>query len=641
MTRPLAPHHYQMLSQESGISDEVMTERGYYTATTKVELEALGFTDFQRCAPALVLPVHDVHGRICTHQIRPDTPRRNKKKLVKYDTPQGSQIALDVHPLHRSALGQAAIPLVVIEGLKKADSMTSRVTPDQPLCVVGMIGVYGWMRSKQPLPEWRQIPLQQREVLIVFDSDVTSIPEVGQARSALAHFLAKAGAHVKHIDLPPLPQGKCGADDYFVAGHTLEELLALTQETFPQPQALITTLADVDERPVEWFWEPYLPKGALTMVDGDPGTGKSLWSLQLAASLSKGWPLPDQVGTLTLQTGQPRHTLLIAAEDSISATIKKRCRECGGDDSKIQLFSEWKDGDGTIRPFTLQNIALLDEELARRPYALIVIDPIQAFLGDIDMHRSNETRPVLQALSKVLERHNVTGICVRHPSKPGQGSTKAIYRGLGSIDFIGCARSGLFIEQHPVEATKVLLAHAKSNVGPLGRTQVFSKEHGVFEWAGVSRVTAEMIAGNARGPDPAAGLEAVFWLEARLKGGLAWPANDLQQEADEADISKKSLYAASKRLGIVKKQTPTGWTWRLPPLSSLTQPSGASGFTGMTGLTGRSEAITSANGVPHACVTESPAPPDPPSPDRPDAPEDPDTPVSRVVEGPDDEEELF
>src|SRR5262249_60269189 len=137
--------------------------------------------------------------------------------------------------------------------------------------------------------------------------------------------------------------------------------------------------------------------------------------IQLAACLRQGWPLPDPQGTVTLPTGPPQRTLLITAEDSVSRTIKKRCRQAGGDDTMIDLFTEWRDSDGTIRPFTLQSVALLDTALARQPYALVVIDPIQAFLGQLDMHRSNETRPVLQALTKVLEKHDVCALAVRHP----------------------------------------------------------------------------------------------------------------------------------------------------------------------------------------------------------------------------------
>ena len=239
MTHTLSPAHLQQLTQGSGIAPDVITARGYYTATTPAHLEALGFAEYQRRAPALVLPVHDVQGQVAFHQIRPDTPRKNKKrKAVKYETPAHQLLTLDVHPVHRALLTRADVPLVVIEGLKKHDAVVSHLAPEHPLCPVGLIGTYGWMRDRQPLPDWQAITLQDRQVLLVYDSDVITTPEVGQARLALAMFLKGAGAQVHHIDLPALPGGKCGADDYLVAGHTLDDLLRLAQETFPRPRAI-------------------------------------------------------------------------------------------------------------------------------------------------------------------------------------------------------------------------------------------------------------------------------------------------------------------------------------------------------------------------------------------------------------------
>ena len=153
-------------------------------------------------------------------------------------TPEHQLLTLDVHPVHRALLTRADVPLVVIEGLKKHDAVVSHLAPEHPLCPVGLIGTYGWMRDRQPLPDWQAITLQDRQVLLVYDSDVITTPEVGQARLALATFLKGAGAQVHHIDLPALPGGKCGADDYLVAGHTLDDLLRLAQETFPRPRAI-------------------------------------------------------------------------------------------------------------------------------------------------------------------------------------------------------------------------------------------------------------------------------------------------------------------------------------------------------------------------------------------------------------------
>ena len=141
-------------------------------------------------------------------------------------------------------------------------------------------------------------------------------------------------------------------------------------------------------------------------------------------------------------------------------------------------------------------------------------------------------------------------------------------RGLGSIDFIGAARTGLFVEQHPTNPGKVLLTQSKSNIGPLGRTQVFTKHEGHFQWCGVSRLTAELMAGSGRGPNPHAFLEAVCWLEEALKTPSHGPAT-LRNDAEEEGISFASLRRAKKALGIRSIKNGEKWDWQLPSLTIL------------------------------------------------------------------------
>jgi len=245
MTLMLSPDHLQQLVKGSGIAEALVTRSGCYTATKPAQLQALGFKDYQRRVPALVLPVHDVHGRLALHQIRPDHPRKNKRgKVLKYDTPEGQKLVLAVAPEHRDLLPRAEVPLLVIEGLKKKWSVDSRLLPGQPVCTVGVIGTWGWCRDKQPLPDWQALTLHGRQVTILYDSDARTVKEVGQARQALAQFLHDAGAHVRQVDFPALPGAKCGADDFLVQGHSLQDLLDLAQETFPEPEPNITNLAD-------------------------------------------------------------------------------------------------------------------------------------------------------------------------------------------------------------------------------------------------------------------------------------------------------------------------------------------------------------------------------------------------------------
>jgi hypothetical protein len=186
----LSDDHKQMLIEKSGINPEVVEARGYRTIEKKVELKTLGFSDSQRNTPGLLIPVYSPTGEIATYQYRPDQPRIGKKgKPVKYETPSGSRMVLDVHPSAREMLGNPSVPLFITEGIKKGDALVSR-----GLCTVTLLGVWSWRGRNgdgglTALAEWEYVALNDREVYIVFDSDVMLKPQVHKAMVRLKAFL--------------------------------------------------------------------------------------------------------------------------------------------------------------------------------------------------------------------------------------------------------------------------------------------------------------------------------------------------------------------------------------------------------------------------------------------------------------------
>jgi hypothetical protein len=236
---PLSEQHRRMLLEESGIEPAVAEARGYRTIVRKVELEKLGFGRAQRNVPALLIPVHSPSGEVALYQSRPDEPRLKKDgDPIKYETPSGSRMTIDVHPSMRNKLGNPAVPLHVTEGIKTGDAMTSR-----GLCTVTLLGVWNWRGKnerggKAALGEWDSIALNGRRVYIVFDSDVVAKPQVHQALSRFKGFLESRGAEVWIIYLPHGEGStKQGVDDFFVAGHTVEDLLShATTELRELPQ---------------------------------------------------------------------------------------------------------------------------------------------------------------------------------------------------------------------------------------------------------------------------------------------------------------------------------------------------------------------------------------------------------------------
>jgi putative DNA primase/helicase len=224
---PLLPQHAALL-KASAISDEVAAERGYRSVTVKAELTRLGFSERAARVPALLLPVHGVTGEIVLFQIRADAPRIESGKPIKYETPHGSRMALDVPPSALPGLADPAVPLFVTEGIRKADAAASL-----GLCCIAVIGVWNWRGTnefggKTALADWESIALNERIVYIVFDSDVMTKISVHQALARLKAFLESRHADAQLIYLPSGPGGaKVGLDDFLAAEHGVDDLLAL------------------------------------------------------------------------------------------------------------------------------------------------------------------------------------------------------------------------------------------------------------------------------------------------------------------------------------------------------------------------------------------------------------------------------
>ena len=186
----LAEHHEKMLIEESSIDKKVVEARGYSTIAKKVDLKKLGFAERQCNPPGLLIPVYSPTGDIATYQYRPDKPRIDKKgRPVKYETPSGTRMVLDVHPFAREMLGNPTVPLFITEGIKKCDALVSCGR-----CAVALLGVWAWRGRNDDggltaLAEWDYVALNDREVYIVFDSDVMLKPQVHKAMVRLKAFL--------------------------------------------------------------------------------------------------------------------------------------------------------------------------------------------------------------------------------------------------------------------------------------------------------------------------------------------------------------------------------------------------------------------------------------------------------------------
>lgn len=314
-----------------------------------------------------------------------------------------------------------------------------------------------------------------------------------------------------------------------------------------QNYALIN-MDDVISKDVDWLFYPYIPYGKMTIVQGDPGEGKTTFVLHLAALLSIGAPLPCQT-----QENEPINILYQTAEDGLADTIKPRLEVAAADCSRIIVIDE-----------SCKQLSLDDERIEKAivdtQARLIVFDPIQAYIGaELNMNSANQTRPILQNLAVIAERHNCAIILIGHMNKTG--SSQAIYRSLGSIDIVGAVRSVLLVSRLKDQPTLRVVAHCKSNLAPQGDSFAFEldKIKG-FQWVGRYDITAEELLSGVHRESKIR--KAELFLQEELSTGSK-PQKELQQKAIELDISKRTLDSAKSRLKIGSFKDAKGWRWTL------------------------------------------------------------------------------
>jgi RecA-family ATPase len=248
----------------------------------------------------------------------------------------------------------------------------------------------------------------------------------------------------------------------------------------------VITLSTVQPEPVSWLWEPYIPRRKLTLVEGDPGTGKTWLMLQIAAAISQGYGLPGTEGTPQGRQDHGQPALYLSAEDGLADTLRPRLDAAGADCTNIHALTGGQEQAGetvTTGSVTLADLPVIKAAMAQYSPALVIIDPLQAYLGaKTDMYRANEVRSLLAELVHLAEQYDCAIVCVRHLSKASE--SRAIYRDLGSIDFTAAARSVLMVgeelqDQREGEKTgeplllRRVLAHSKSSLAPKGASLVF------------------------------------------------------------------------------------------------------------------------------------------------------------------------
>lgn len=327
--------------------------------------------------------------------------------------------------------------------------------------------------------------------------------------------------------------------------------------------------ADLRPARVSWLWYPYLPRGKLAVLDGDPGTGKSFATIDLAARLSGVAPWPDDSKTIA----GPASVLLLSAEDDANDTIQPRLAAAGANLERVHVLAAAGLGSGDLLQIP-RDLANLHALIREREAALVVIDPMMAFFPpEVSANSDQAIRTALTPLASVAATTGATILLVRHLRKAGGAS--AIYRGAGSIGIMGAVRTGLMIALHPDDPDLRVLAMTKTNIGPLGRSLGFrlatnaANGQTTLEWTGPLDLGADDLCGG--GPPTRAGQRtrgrAAEWLREFLANGPR-RSTEVYEAARLAGFADRTLNRAKEAVGVrseaIKQGEQLEWWWHDP-----------------------------------------------------------------------------
>jgi len=507
--------------------------------------------------------IRNASGHLVARHVRRDKP--GGAKDVRWSQPDGAWglngTPLADLPLYGSESVRDCHPdelIMITEGEKAAQALQEAGLP--------ALGTVTGAPST-PGPDALEV-LQDRRVCLWPDNDEPGRVHMGR----IAEMLHGVAAEVLYYTWDEAPEKGDAADHPATIGNdpkAVDKLLTALEGAPrwepPEPEADLVgrLLSTVEAETLRWLWPRRIPLGKLTLIDGDPGNGKSALTIDLAARVSAGRDFPDET------PGRLGGVVICSAEDGLADTIRPRLDAAGGDPAKVLALATVPDEHGERMLSIPEDLEIIGRAVERVGASLVIVDPLMAFLsGGTNSHRDQDVRRALAPLAKLAEETGAAVVVVRHLNKGSGGNP--LYRGGGSIGIVGAARSALLVAKHPENDERRVLAPLKSNLArpaPSLAFELIEAENSAVrvEWKGETPLTAEALLSVPVDPEERSALgEAKEFLSEALKDGPRW-SKAVNKEARDADISEITLKRAKSELGVrSEKEADGSWTWRLP-----------------------------------------------------------------------------
>lgn len=322
---------------------------------------------------------------------------------------------------------------------------------------------------------------------------------------------------------------------------------------------LLTLYSEIQSKPVQWLWRPYIPIGKVTLLQGDPNDGKSTMMMNIVAELSRGGAMPD--GTAV---GRPQKIIYQCSEDDAEDTIKPRLEAYGADCRNVAFINE-----EIYSGLTIDDERLREAITSFRP-RLVVIDPIQAYVeNDSDLMSASKARRLMKRTGIWASMYDCAIVVIGHLNK--SGGQKDLYRGLGSIDLVASARSVLQVERTKEDEAVRIVRHVKSSAAPKGADFSFEiRPDTGFRWLEVGGYT------QSSTTEPTAELPknkhelAVILITRALENGPV-ESTEIRNLMSEYRIGDKTMNDVKAALGIKPYRKMRHWYWVLPEIDNHTK----------------------------------------------------------------------